>query len=77
MREKGAAGIIQACRGPRDTLVLWHLLRDEDELLRELAEEALLDLVGPPVDPVVKGERSWDPEVWLAYLRLGPWMQAQ
>lgn len=77
IREKGLFAITEACQTPRDSLVLWHLLYDDDVLLRERAEAALIELVGYPEEPIMKGQVSWDPEVWLAYLRIGPWMQAQ
>ncbi|MCA8950818.1 MAG: hypothetical protein KDE27_15045, partial [Planctomycetes bacterium] len=78
MREKGVYAVVQAVREPRDTLVLWHLLRDPDPLLREQAAAALLDLAGPPPDdPIVLDPPTWDPAVWLAWLRLGAWRPAK
>lgn len=76
-RLEGVAAIVEASQEPRDSLVLWHLLRDDDEAVREQAEQALIDLVGPPEEIMTKGEQTWDPEVWLAFLRIGPWMQAK
>lgn len=77
MRSKGVAMVVDLCREPRDSLVLWHLLRDDDPVLREQAERALLDLVGPPEPQTKGGMDRWDPEVWLAFLRLGAWIQAK
>ena len=56
---------------------MWHLLHDENEQLREQAEDALLDLVGQPEPLLTKGPQSWPPEVWLAFLRLEHWMKAK
>ena len=77
MRTPGAAAIVKACREPSDSLPLWHLLRDEDPALRELAEQALIELVGPPEDAGKIKDETWDPEVWLAFLRLRAWSTAR
>ncbi|MEQ1633241.1 MAG: hypothetical protein ABL997_12765 [Planctomycetota bacterium] len=74
---KLASGLLLACRTPRDTLVLWHLLQDQDPSARSEAERALVTLVGTP-EPVGKvAATTWPPEVWLAYLRKGPWHYAK
>ncbi|MBL8729395.1 MAG: FecR domain-containing protein [Planctomycetes bacterium] len=75
-REKMLFVLAQTCAEPRDSLPLWHVLRDDDPLLRELAEAELLRLVGPPLPDPGKAAH-WDAEVWLAFLRLGPWIQAR
>lgn len=76
VRRKAAAMVEQACREPRDSLVLFHLLLDDAPEIREQAEAALVDLVGPPL-PGPSKESHWDIETWLAFLRLGPWQQAK
>jgi hypothetical protein len=55
----------------RDALPLWHLLLDDDEQVRAVAEAALLELVGPPLEgkAVKVPETHWPPEVWLRFLR--------
>lgn len=63
--------VLAAVRDARDSLVLWHLLRDPAAMFREPAEQALLDLVGAPL-PNTKAQ-SFDPEEWLAFLRLRAW----
>lgn len=77
MLADGVVGVTEACTEPRDSLVLWHLLRDDDELVRELAEAALLDLVGEPEPVTTKGPPTWPPEIWLPYLQVGAWTQAR
>lgn len=77
MREAGAAEVVKACREQSDSLPLWHLLRDEDPALRQLAEQALIELVGPPENAGKTKEQTWDPEVWLAFLRLRAWSTAR
>lgn len=77
MRAAGASELVEACREPSDSLPLWHLLRDEDPALRELAEQALLGLVGPPEEAGNAKDATWDPEVWLAFLRLRAWSTAR
>lgn len=62
--------VLQAVRREADSLVLWHLLRDDDELVRTPAREHLVELVGLP--PATKGPPE-DPEEWLPFLRLGAW----
>lgn len=73
-REKSLAIVEQLCVGPRDSLPLWHALLDDEPPVRERAEAALLRLVGPP-EPAVTKQAHWDAEVWLAFLRLGPWRE--
>lgn len=63
--------VLAAVREARDSLVLWHLLRDPAARFREPAEQALLDLVGAPV--ANSKVPSFDPEEWLAFLRLRAW----
>jgi hypothetical protein len=62
--------VLAACRAPRDTLVLWHLLRDPEPMYREVVERHLLDTVGAPPFGV---QDSYDPEEWLAFLRQKAW----
>ncbi|MCR9244745.1 MAG: hypothetical protein NXI31_06920 [bacterium] len=71
-REKAAFAIGEACRDPRDSLVLWHLLLDDDQFVRGRAEMALLELVGAPIESPSK-VAAFDPETWLAWLRLEFW----
>ncbi len=61
-----------AIRSPRDSLVLWHLLRDPEPEFRDSAEKRLFELVGPPDGGKEKRE-SFDPEEWLPFLRLFAW----
>lgn len=75
LRRKAVFQVTEACHVPRDSLVLFHLLYDDDPEVRDRAEAALVDLVGPPL-PDPSKVQHWDPEIWLAFLRLGPWMQA-
>jgi FecR protein len=74
-REKLAAAVAMSCRAGRDTLVLWHLLRDDESAIRLLAEARLVELEGAPPGCLVDkfGRSDADPELWLAYLRLGAW----
>lgn len=72
VRREGAKMVVEYARAPRDTLPLWHLLHDDDETIRALAEDALLRLVGPPENVETK-EPHWDAAVWLAFLRLSAW----
>lgn len=57
---------------PRDTLVLWHLLRDDDPEFAALAEARLIELVGTPF-PTKEPTPTFDAEQWLAFLRVGAW----
>lgn len=66
--------VLAAARAPRDSLVLWHLLRDPEPMLRQAAEAHLLDLVGPPFPAK---QSTFDPEQWLPFLRLGCWQPAK
>lgn len=68
--------VLAAARAPRDSLALWHLLRDPEPEFRDAAERALVDLVGPP--PGTKASRGgYDPEDWLPFLRLSAWQGAR
>ena len=62
--------LVDAVQRPRDTLVLWHLLRDPDAELRAVAEQRLLELAGPPY---ASKQASFDAEEWLPHLRLKMW----
>lgn len=64
--------VLAAARLPRDSLVLWHLLRDPEPEFRTVAEAHLLDLTGSPDGGQTK-RGSFDPEEWLPYLRLSAW----
>ena len=68
MRLKGLEMVRQHCREGRDSLPLWHMLDDADETVRDQAEEALLELIGPPPGGQTKGAH-WEPDIWLAFLR--------
>lgn len=59
-------------RAPRDTLVLWHLLRDDEPEFAALAEERLIELAGTPF-PTKEPKPTFDAEQWLAFLRVGAW----
>lgn len=63
--------LLESTNEKRDTLVLWHLLRDERPVVRELAEKRLFDLVDPPVKN--SRQESFPPEEWLSWLRLHAW----
>jgi hypothetical protein len=62
--------LVDAVQRPRDTLVLWHLLRDPDAELRAVAEQRLLELAGPPY---ASKQVTFDAEEWLPHLRLTQW----
>jgi hypothetical protein len=64
--------VLAAARRPRDSLVLWHVLRDPEPAFRQAAEDHLRDLVGDPDGGKTQRE-TFDPEEWLAFLRLGAW----
>lgn len=70
VRGKAVDAVLGEVRTPRDALVSWHLLRDPEPMHREAVEAHLLGLVGPPLP---SKERSFDPEVWLPFLRLLAW----
>jgi len=72
LRRKGVAMVAMACKVPRDSLPLWHMLFDTDETVRGEAEQALLDLVGP-VGGGKSKEMHWEPDEWLSDLRLRCW----
>lgn len=76
-RVEVARAIVDLAVDRRDSLVLWHLLRDPEPLLRELAEAALVQLVGPPEAPSKERFDTWDAEIWLARLRLRDWLPAK
>lgn len=71
-REMTLKMVLAAARKPRDTLVTWHVLRDPEPTFRQAAEAHLLDLVGAPDGGKTKRD-SFDPEEWLAFLRIGAW----
>lgn len=68
--------VLASAREPRDSLALWHLLRDPEPEFRAAAEGALLGLLGPP-DGGKVGRGGYDPEEWLPFLRLGAWQGAR
>ncbi len=80
-RVEVATMLVDRCVAGRDTLVLWHLLRDPEAAIRNLAEARLLDLEGTPpgaVEGVAKGDPPHaEPEVWLPFLRQGAWSTAR
>lgn len=72
--------VVGECREPRDSLPLWHVLSDPDPSLQELAQRALVDLVGPPPQPPQPskgGPDRWAAAVWLPHLRTGAWTMAR
>lgn len=73
-REQAADALAASCTDRRDSLALWHLLRDPEPLLRERAEAALVQLVGPPEEPSKGSFDTWDAEIWIARLRLRDWL---
>lgn len=77
MRQKGLDLVVQYCVAPRDSLPLWHALGDPDPLLQELAQRALVELVGPPEQPTKGGPDRWAAAVWLPHLRTGAWTMAR
>ncbi|MCU0867018.1 MAG: FecR family protein [Planctomycetes bacterium] len=62
--------LVELVQRPRDSLVLWHLLRDPEPECRAVAEERLIELVGTPF---ASKQESFDPEEWLPFLRLAAW----
>jgi hypothetical protein len=62
--------LVDLVQRPRDSLVLWHLLRDPEPECRAVAEERLIELVGTPF---ASKQESFDPEEWLPFLRLAAW----
>lgn len=75
-RALAAQDLADACQTPRDGLVLWHLLDDDQAEVRKVAEGALLRLCGPPAEaPPGKGEalQHWPAAVWLQFLRQQAW----
>lgn len=78
LRAKVAERLAQLCESGRDTLPLWHLLRDDTPMIREIAELRLLDLEGPPPGAVAATDRKdaqphAAAEVWLPFLRQTAW----
>ena len=71
VRGEALKQVLAAARTPRDTLVLWHLLRDPEPMLRENAEAHLQELVPSP--PGAGKGGTADPEEWLPHLRLRFW----
>ena len=66
--------VLAAARAPRDSLVLWHMLRDPVPEFREQAEKHLIDVVGGSPDGGKVKEQTFDPEEWLPYLRMNAWL---
>lgn len=64
--------LLFVARAPRDTLVLWHLLRDDEPEFAALAEMRLIELAGTPF-PTKEPTPTFDAEQWLAFLRVGAW----
>lgn len=73
LRSMAVKQVLAACRERTDSLVLWHLLRDGEPMLREAAEAHLIDLVGTPI---ASKQATFDPEEWLPFLRLSAWQRA-
>ncbi len=71
-RGESVKTLLGFARAPQDSLVLWHMLRDPEPFVREVAEQRLLELVGPP-DGGASKRSTFDPEEWLAHLRIGAW----
>lgn len=78
-RVKLAEIIAERCRGGRDTLPLWHLLRDPEPAVRSVAEARLVEVEGLPpggVDATKLDPAHADPGLWLPFLRLGAWTRS-
>ena len=71
-REMAVKMVLAAARAPADSLVLWHLLFDAD--IADVAEDHLRRLVGPPDGGKTKRD-SFEPDEWLAHLRLAAWQR--
>ena len=67
--------VLAAARAPRDSLVLWHMLRDPEPAFREPVEAHLIELVGGSPDGGKGKTQTFDPEEWLPYLRLKAWQR--
>ena len=77
MRSMTVKQVLAAARVPRDSLVLWHMLRDPEPAFREPVEKHLIDLVGGSPDGGKVKDQTFDPEEWLPYLRLNAWRRGQ
>lgn len=53
----------------RDTLVLYHLMQDEDPVVSAAAEERLVDIAGMPPGATQQKMVRVDPGLWLDHLR--------
>jgi ferric-dicitrate binding protein FerR (iron transport regulator) len=73
-RVEGAKQLLGSVRRERDTLVIWHLLLDDEPAVRDMAERRLLELTEPPV--AAKGN-TFDAATWLPALRLRYWQPAK
>lgn len=73
LRSMAVKQVLAASRERVDSLVLWHLLRDPEPMLREAAEAHLIALVGTPI---ASKQSTFDPEEWLPFLRLVAWQRA-
>ncbi|HLQ36334.1 MAG TPA: hypothetical protein VK348_00935 [Planctomycetota bacterium] len=74
LRQEAAKELVGACRVNRDSLLLYHLLLDDDAEIRSMAESRLFDVVGPP--PGHDGKKGFEhaePSEWLPYLRIHAW----
>lgn len=74
-RRELLAKLLFVASAPRDSLVLWHLLRDDEPEFVALAEARLIELVGTPY-PTKEPTPTFDAEQWLAFLRVGAWRRA-
>jgi hypothetical protein len=76
MRSMTVKQVLAAARAPRDSLVLWHMLRDPQPEFHDPVEAHLLELAGSPDGG--KGKvQTFDPEEWLPYLRMNAWQRGQ
>jgi hypothetical protein len=72
MRYKVAKMLFSACRQPRDSLPLYHVLLDPDPQLRGAAAGELRNLVGAP-DGGAEPGRAFDAAEWRQHLREKAW----
>jgi hypothetical protein len=76
-RIKLAEVLAEHCTTGRDTLPLWHLLRDPLPEVRYVAEQRLLEIAGPPPGALQgkSGDVHAEPEEWLPFLRMNAWLR--
>jgi hypothetical protein len=66
LRAESVKRVLAAAQSARDSLVVWHLLRDPLEDLRKAALDHLVRIAGAPPG---RKDVPDDPEEWLPYLR--------